>query len=347
VPRAIDRGAAAGDQSQAAESPQAESRIHALDAVRGLALCGILLVNIPEITRMVQGVGPGVLNPVAYWLELLVHQRFFPIFAFLFGLSFALFLDGAAKRTNRPRRALVRRLIALAVFGALHHLLQPGEALLPYAVIGVVVLLPASWLPRWLILAGGLGGTVAALALTSGGIALVPGLFLLGLATARYGVQHTLDRRGPHIGALFVLATVSAVVAVVWQLQDVVNSGFTRSSSVAGILLAISYTTGLLLLLRTRIGQGVTAVLAPLGRMALTNYVGATVIVLAAAPGLGLTGSSRWGPALALAAVILVVQSVCSRWWLSRYRYGPAEWCWRCLTWWSLVPNRRNGRTRR
>ncbi|MFW8623419.1 hypothetical protein ACOI1A_05600 [Corynebacterium glutamicum] len=35
--------------------------------------------------------------------------------------------------------------------GIIHQILQPGEALLPYAIVGLVILLPSSWLPRWAV----------------------------------------------------------------------------------------------------------------------------------------------------------------------------------------------------
>ncbi|MCZ0974612.1 hypothetical protein O1L55_31780 [Streptomyces albulus] len=92
-------------------------RIRALDALRGFALCGILLVNVPQITVMAFGPSPGVLHPIRAFLDLTVQERFFPIFSFLFGISFALFLDGAARRSDRPRLLLVRRLVALGLLG--------------------------------------------------------------------------------------------------------------------------------------------------------------------------------------------------------------------------------------
>jgi uncharacterized membrane protein YeiB len=75
--------------------------------------------------------------------------------------------------------------------------------------------------------------------------------------------------------------------------------------------------------------------------MALTNYLTATLAVVAAAGPPGLWGSAPWGTAMALAAAILAVQVVFSRWWLARFRYGPLEWGLRCVTWWSVVPLRR------
>lgn len=95
---------------------------------------------------------------------------------------------------------------------------------------------------------------------------------------------------------------------------------------------------GLLLLLPATPGAAVSRVLEPLGRMALTNYLTATVIVVAVAPALGLADSGRFGAALGLAAAILAAQAVLSRLWLDRFRFGPVEWPWRCVTWLRPVP---------
>jgi uncharacterized membrane protein YeiB len=110
----------------------------------------------------------------------------------------------------------------------------------------------------------------------------------------------------------------------------------------AGLVGALAYATALLLVLRTRLGRPLSAVLEPLGRMALTNYLTATLLVVAAAGPLGLRESSRWGTAMVLAVVILAVQTVFSRWWLARFQYGPMEWVLRCVTWWNVVQLRRS-----
>ena len=68
--------------------------------------------------------------------------------------------------------------------------------------------------------------------------------------------------------------------------------------------------------------------------MALTNYLMQSIIcvLLASGYGLGLwwkIGASR---AMAIAAAIILLQIPLSRWWLSRFRFGPVEWIWRRLT---------------
>ncbi|CAL99898.1 putative membrane protein YeiB [Saccharopolyspora erythraea NRRL 2338] len=308
-------------------------RIGQLDALRGLALGGILLVNIGQIMHM-----PGIVDlrklPIPHVLDMTAHQRFFPLFSLLFGVGFGIFLQRAGARAQRPRLLLLRRLVALAVLGAVHHLLQPGEALLWYALFGIVVLLPLSWVPRWINLAIGLTMTVVLTVLFGGGLLLVPGLLVTGFALAQLGLPNALDRLGPHLLTAFVLAAAGSVAALLWQEQDPLSAGFTPSSAVAGLTMAVAYATGLLLVLRTPVGRRLAPTLEALGRMALTNYITATLLIVSFGAALGLEGSTAWPTMLGFAAAILVVQALWSRWWLARFRYGPLEWAWRCVTWW-------------
>ncbi|WP_040732453.1 DUF418 domain-containing protein [Nocardia tenerifensis] len=317
-------------------------RIRELDAVRGFALCGILVVNIWQLTDMSAVCAPGEMAPLRHLLSVLFEGRFFPIFSFLFGLSFALFLDSAAQRTARPRLILIRRLVALGVLGLIHHQFQPGEALLPYALVGVLILLPAASLPRSAVLVAGLAGTIGVAVTLGGGFGLVPGLFLLGLAAARYGVAETLDERGWQLALVFALALPAAVFTGLWEYRTpYLDLLVSTAPPVAGLLGALAYLTGLLLILRTEAGLVLSEVLEPMGRMALTNYLGATVLILLAEPRLGLSGSEKYGVLLGLAAAIIAFQAITSWIWLRIFRYGPLEWLWRCVTWWQLVPARR------
>jgi uncharacterized protein len=58
------------------------------------------------------------------------------------------------------------------------------------------------------------------------------------------------------------------------------------------------------------------------------------VLYLALFSGVGLGLYGEVGPALCvvLSIAIFTAQMVFSRWWLARYRFGPAEWVWRTLT---------------
>jgi uncharacterized protein len=72
---------------------------------------------------------------------------------------------------------------------------------------------------------------------------------------------------------------------------------------------------------------------APLGRMALTNYLAQSLVFgwIFYGYGLGLFGELDVSTALALGIALYVAQVLASRWWLGRYRFGPLEWLWRAL----------------
>jgi uncharacterized protein len=103
----------------------------------------------------------------------------------------------------------------------------------------------------------------------------------------------------------------------------------------AGVLaLATSYVCGIVLLCRRPDWSRTLGFLAPVGRMALTNYLGQSVICIFIFYGFGLSWYGRVGPTATLGIVVVVfaAQAVFSAWWLRRFRYGPAEWAWRSLT---------------
>ncbi|MGK5550039.1 DUF418 domain-containing protein [Actinomadura kijaniata] len=309
-------------------------RIAEVDAVRGLALCGILVVNVVGMAGMPPGSGAA---PALY--ETALHQRFFPIFSFLFGVGSALFLRSAARHTDHPRVLLLARLGFLVFIGLAHRTLQPREVLLPYAVVGIAVLLPFSLLPRWAALGAGTVLTGAGLVAFHGGSALIPGLFLLGLAAARYGLVDALERRPRRTAAAFGTSALLALAAGGAQLLTGARPGGSWLPAAAGLVTGAAYVTGLLLLLRTRAAPPLLAVLVPLGRAALTNYLTATVLIVVVLRVVPLDDAPHYDRVLVLSVAILAVQTAVCRWWLGRFRYGPAEWAWRCLTWWKPLPN--------
>ena len=322
-------------------------RLLVLDVARGVAVAGILFANVATIlgvwVRWTDGVPP--LSHVLQ--QLLVQQRFFPVFSLLFGVGFGMLLASAERRAARPRLVLLRRLATLGVLGLLHQLLQPGEALLVYAIAGIVVLLPVSFLPRpWRTRIAAIAGLLLTVAAAPvGGMMLVPGLFLLGLALAEADLPRRVEESA-RPGALLALAAGAVSIPfVVLQLLSPETAGFDMVSSVAGLLSGMALVGVLAVLLHTRMRGLLEAVFAPLGRMALTSYVGATVIgVLVGwplySPLSGLLGRDLvliestemvviWGGCV----LLLIVQSLFSRWWLARFGQGPLERLWRWATW--------------
>ncbi len=127
---------------------QGSERIAALDVVRGFALIGILLMNIEYFNRPTADIGVGMqqgLSGANYWFSWFVQYfvvgKFWTIFSLLFGMGFGVMLMRAETAQRSFLVPYMRRIAALALFGALHFiLLWPGDILFSYAV-GAVALL--------------------------------------------------------------------------------------------------------------------------------------------------------------------------------------------------------------
>ena len=279
------------------------------------------------------------------WLGLLAQHRFHPIFALLFGLGFALLFDAAETRTDRPRIVLLRRLLALLAIGLVHRFaLWGGDILTVYALVGLLVLLPSTWLPRWAVAGLGAVVPVAALLLTGGGVITVAGLFLAGAALVRNDVIDRIVGSASAASLFGAVFAMLAVPAVWWQATvggSVDDPGATHVHGVAGLLVAGTYVCALLLLLHTPLRPVLVSAFAPLGRMALTNYLGATVAVLLVVAVVG--RPERWSTTVVLTIVggVLVGPWVFSALWLRRHLHGPLEWLWRWATWARRPPLRR------
>ena len=149
-------------------------RIDRIDALRGLALLGILQVNIQSFTW---GAGealgylsqpPGVVESTLYFLQAAFFEgKFYPIFAFLFGVGIALQTRKLRRRYRTEASAATnihrRRLRFLFVLGLAHgFLLYCGDVLSAYAICGLAFLAFAPTRLRSLTkLAVGLGGLAA------------------------------------------------------------------------------------------------------------------------------------------------------------------------------------------
>lgn len=181
-------------------------RIHAMDALRGIALLGILIVNMgafkglstidlfPSKESLTQ-----FADQAAFWLiEALFFTKFYPIFAFLFGLGFALQMERLQARALSPTGIMLRRLFALLVMGVLHGLfIWTGDVLFMYALSGMLLLLFRNLSPRavlsWVI---GLWGIQAFLCGSCGGLTLWMGAMSDMSASGRANFLETYLEQG-------------------------------------------------------------------------------------------------------------------------------------------------------
>lgn len=108
--------------------------------------------------------------------------------------------------------------------------------------------------------------------------------------------------------------------------------------------LALGYAAGFALLWTTTSGQRALRMFAPMGRMALTNYLLQTIIGILLFAGLGLGLGNRVSAVIfeGLALTVFIVQVLLSSWWLARFHYGPFEWAWRSLTYGKVMVMRKD-----
>ena len=103
---------------------------------------------------------------------------------------------------------------------------------------------------------------------------------------------------------------------------------------------ALGYIAAATLLLEHARWRRLLGTFAPVGRMALSNYLSQTLICLAIFYAGGLFGHFRPALNLIIAIAIFAVQMRLSAWWLARFRFGPMEWLWRSLTYGEMQPMR-------
>lgn len=174
-------------------------------------------------------------------------------------------------------------------------------------------------------------------------------LMMLGLGLFKSGY---LIGRAPLWTYLLVILIGGANLAAfaVWGWQDTMagegadpTNGLAAAAGGAAVLITLFYASVLILLVRFGL-RPLVAWLAPVGRMAFTNYLTQTLIMVTLyyAPW-GPMWFGQHGPAQMwmVVAAIWAAQIVWSPLWLSVFSMGPLEWIWRCLTYGRMVPIRK------
>lgn len=402
-----------------------ESRITSIDTVRGVAVLGILVMNIIGMAYA----GSAYLNPmytggadplnIALWAVayVAVDGKMRALFAMLFGASLLLMAEGSPAEKATGRHAA--RMAVLFLFGMLHaSLLWPGDILLPFAVVGLVVWplrdQPVSRLMLLGVLALGLQAAInlmfgmqamqvhAALqgpnppaaaveawnslrgatyslpedmaretAMVRGSLAdilairhesvLFARLFLfpfeffaesVGLMLIGMGLYRLNWWQGGFDIAHYRKIAVT-LIPLGWAVGSLLGwrfhaSGFSPIAfyftDAARVLVApavsIGYAAALIALVKSGALPGLVRRLAACGRMALSNYLAASIIgnLLFTGIGLSLFGRLSRPEVLGVVLLVWVLQIAWSRPWLERFRYGPFEWLWRSLARWQRQP---------
>ena len=164
-------------------------------------------------------------------------------------------------------------------------------------------------------------------------------MFLIGMIAARRRLFSNLGEKSSLLRRIQVIGFAVGLpggVLFAWLGGDT-NTWATAVSVVTAPFLSAAYVATLVRLLHVPWGGWLRRVLEPVGRIALTNYLGQSVAGLILFYGIGIGLAGRVSPLvlLVLAVVIFAVQAAVSAWWLRSHRYGPAEYLLRLFTNWS------------
>lgn len=401
---------------QAAPVQPAE-RISEIDIVRGIALFGILMVNmsffkIPVMMdRMPSSFSPGLDQAVAWLIQLLFTGKFYAIFSFLFGLGFYIFMERTLDKGLELVPLYRRRLLVLLAIGAIHlFLLWSGDILFTYALAGFILLAfshkTLQSIKHWIIglfittlfLQGlfgfvqGLGEAMAgknyeqmmgemtsaaALVYSTGSyfdllayrlvnevpyilvslivwIPAVLAFFLCGLYAGKKGIFKDLKGNrllfkkicaiGFPVGALFLFFYILFETAS-WPVGTAARPALlTMTNYLASLFIFPAYVSLILLSLQTDRCRYILTPVAAAGRMALTNYLTQTLIliILFYGFGFGLFYRVSLAQGVLITITLYLLQVIWSNLWFKKFKYGPLEWFWRGLTYKKFEPLRYN-----
>ena len=211
----------------------ANQRIEALDVVRGFALLGIFLMNIEFFNRTFSSFNEGMprdltgIDWVASWfIAYFVQGKFWTIFSLLFGMGFAVMMVRAEQAGREFKQVYLRRVLALAVFGALHYVfLWEGDILFSYAIAALMLMVVLYGKTKPLLIAIAVAAGLGSIPDWDNFFGVAAGLAAAGLFALyfRSGKQVNIRGRGIPLFSFLLLLVGSLLVvaaAVFWLLPD-------------------------------------------------------------------------------------------------------------------------------
>ena len=177
------------------------------------------------------------------------------------------------------------------------------------------------------------------------------GLMLIGMALFKLDVFGA-GRSPRFYGALIAAALVAGIPVEAYGVALDFEFGWALDWSLLqgrqfnywpSIAVGLGYVGLVMLACRSTALRRATRPFAAVGQTALSNYLLQTVIctTIFYGHGLGLYGSVDRVGQLGVVLGVWAVQLIASPLWLRRYRFGPAEWVWRSLTYGTRPPLRR------
>ena len=315
---------------------------------------------------------------VAILGEIFADQKFMALFSLLFGASILLFCERAEAKGYSPTKLSLWRNFLLFLIGGFHLMLWEGDVLTIYAMCAPVLLMCRKFSPTLLICLGcllyltpvitnwyllstveasgfrmiwdnsylenssadldliGLGMMYEIFARALGMMFIGMGLYSNGKLVNIGSVNQILSRSI----ALLVVGILLSGVGLVWTyLNDFSTAAIIQgniANTIGTIPVALGYV-GLLIWWNERTKSFMLKRVQALGKTALSNYIGQTIVCLSLAAVIPQAWLSR-SIVFLLIIVIWWLQLFVSQQWLKRYKFGPIEYLWRCVTYRRMMP---------
>ncbi len=315
---------------------------------------------------------------VAILGEIFADQKFMALFSMLFGASILLFCERAEAKGYSPTKLSLWRNFLLYLIGGFHVMLWEGDVLTVYAMCAPVLLMCRKLSPKLLIWFGCLlyltpaiinwylistiepdgfrmiwdnsylensstNIDLAGLSMIYELFARALGMMFIGMGLYSNGKLVQIDSVNQMLSRCITLLIVGISLSgfgLVWTyLNDFSTSAIVQgniANTVATIPMALAYV-GLLMWWNERAKSPLINRVQALGKTALSNYIGQTVVCLGIVAVIPQAWLSR-STVLLLVLAIWWIQLVVSEQWLKRYKFGPMEYLWRCVTYRRLMP---------
>ncbi len=167
------------------------------------------------------------------------------------------------------------------------------------------------------------------------------GAMLIGMALFRSGVLTLRAPQSTYV-ALAVAGYCIGLPIAAWETTALIATDFDPILKARNLIhydlrriaVGLGHLGTILLLCRALPASGFVTRIAAVGRMALSNYLGQSILcgLLFSTIGLGWYGRFTGYYLYIVVAGVWTLQILFSHWWLTRFRFGPFEWIWRSLT---------------
>lgn len=176
------------------------------------------------------------------------------------------------------------------------------------------------------------------------------GLMLIGMAMFKWGVL-TAERQNKFYVKGILIGLVTGLVIVIFGLLLNFRENFSMEYSFfigsqfnywGSLFVSFGYISIVMLISKLNHTKKLFKLLAGVGRTAFSNYLLQTVIctIIFYGHGFGLFGKLEREIQVLIVIGVWIFQVAITNIWLRYFRFGPAEWLWRSLTYWKLQPIR-------